>query len=38
MTEPTFSANYWQLVSAERIFPPEHNPSTNTRTYGYQVR
>ena len=27
-----------ELVSAERIFPPEHNPSTNTRTYEYQVR
>jgi hypothetical protein len=27
-----------ELVSAERIFPPEFNPSTNTRTYEYQVR
>jgi hypothetical protein len=26
-----------ELVSAERIFPPEYNPSTNTRTYEYQV-
>jgi hypothetical protein len=27
-----------ELISAERIFPPEHNPSTNTRTYEYRVR
>lgn len=27
-----------ELVSAERIFPPEPNSSTNTRTYEYQVR
>ena len=27
----------WMLVSAERIFPPDPNPSTNTRTYEYQV-
>ncbi len=27
-----------ELVSAERIFPPEHNPSTNTLTYEYKVR
>lgn len=26
-----------ELASAERIFPPELNPSTNTRTYEYQV-
>jgi hypothetical protein len=26
-----------ELVSAERIFPPDPNPSTNTRTYEYQV-
>jgi hypothetical protein len=24
------------LISAERIFPPEHNPSTNTRTDEYR--
>jgi hypothetical protein len=27
-----------ELISAERIFPPEHNPSTNTCTYEYRVR
>jgi hypothetical protein len=27
-----------ELISAERIFPPEHNPTTNTRTYEYRVR
>jgi hypothetical protein len=27
-----------ELASAERIFPPEHNPSTNTCTYEYRVR
>jgi hypothetical protein len=27
-----------ELASAERILPPEPNPSTNTRTYEYQVR
>jgi hypothetical protein len=27
-----------ELISAERIFPPEHNRSTNTRTYEYRLR
>jgi hypothetical protein len=27
-----------ELISTERIFPPEDNPSTNTRTYEYRVR
>jgi hypothetical protein len=27
-----------ELISAERIFSPEHNRSTNTRTYEYRVR
>jgi hypothetical protein len=26
-----------ELVSADRLFPPERNPSTNTRTYEYQL-
>lgn len=27
-----------ELVSGQRLFPPEPNPSTNTRTYEYQFR
>lgn len=27
-----------ELISAERLLPPEFNPSTNTRTYEYLVR
>jgi hypothetical protein len=27
-----------EMVSAERIFPPEYNPSTNTQTYEYRAR
>jgi hypothetical protein len=27
-----------ELILAERIFPAEHNRSTNTRTYEYRVR
>jgi hypothetical protein len=27
-----------ELLSAQYIFPPERNPSTNTRTYEYQPR
>jgi hypothetical protein len=26
-----------ELISAERIFPPEYNPSTNTHTFDYRV-
>jgi len=27
-----------ELVSIQRLYPPERNPSTNTRTYEYQLR
>lgn len=32
-----FRQGVGELVSARHIFPPEHNPSTNTRTYEYQL-
>lgn len=30
-----FRQGVGELVSAQRVFPPEHNPSTNTQTYEY---
>jgi len=33
-----FRAAITELVSAQRLLPPEFNPSTNTQTYEYLAR